>query len=318
MFNIKARTLLRTTATAAVLIGTMIPARASITIAVAANFTLPLQDLLASWGSLEGYTGTFFSGATATLEQQIISNTATHYDLFLAANTAAPNDLYSNYSTRVINPPFNYAEGGLVLWSGPSKSVNITSGLPYPVTTDLLIAGPSTAPYGFAAYTLLNDSPWSAGFTTSTGPFPGSGNATQGHVYLGGNIGSTYNNLLNNTSNKDYGFIAKSDVCLAATTAPYTASWNTYVTGAVYAYEYYAEGGGSSDANYPATGASTWTTDAAGSHPFGHILQGAIRVNGPAPSAEIESFISFLNGTTYPGVALSIIKKYCYRWAIGQ
>lgn len=313
--------LLCTTATAAVLIGTMIPARADIKVAVAANFADTVGALLAEWAALESsnfYTGIYTSGATATLFAQIVTS-GSDYDIFFAANTASAYALYNKYPAHVVpnNPPFNYAEGGLVLWSGPAKQINVTSGLPYPVTTDLLIATPSSAPYGLAALQLLNDSPWTLGListTTATTPplWP------QGHVFTGGNIGSTYDNLLNNTSNKDYGFVAKSQVALAVTTAPYTASWNTYTTGAVYAYEYYAEGGGSSDASYPASTSTSWTSDAAGSHPFDHIIQAAVRVKGSAPDAEIESFISFVQGYTHPGVALRIIKHYGYRWAIGQ
>ncbi|WP_020175955.1 substrate-binding domain-containing protein [Methyloferula stellata] len=311
-------------AMAALLIGSAPKAEAttgSIRIAVAANFNDALNDLITAWSVFEAgngntYTATAYAGATGTLVKQITSSSVSFYDLFFAADTTTPNALFNSSTTFISGPPFTYAQGGLVLWSGPHNSVDITaSGLPYPLTTNLVIADPSSAPYGLAAATVLNDAPWSLGLPTST-----SAGYPVGFVNLGGNIGSVYSTLLT-TNTYAYGFVAKSQVCRAATTAPYTAAWNVYSTppnsGTVYAYEYYPEGGGSSAPNLPSP---VPTSDAHGHHTFQAILQSAIQVKGTGSSAALQSFLAYLDGdSTFPDQpATDIIKSYCYRWALGQ
>lgn len=318
MLNMSKSKLLQGTAAAAVLIGSIIPARADITIAVAANFRDPVAALLTEWYNLDGFTGTAYPGPTGDLENQIISNTGTHYDLFFAANTDAPYDLYYNHSDRILGAPFNYAEGGLVYFS---RVFDVSSGLTYPLANNLLIANPCTAPYGLAALTLLTDSPWSLVLSSCTTVWP-----QASYVYSGGNIGQTFDKIVaHSTTTHSAGFVAKADVCIASATAPYTASWKTSAnytgSGTPYYYEYYAEGGGSSNADYPANGATAWTTDARGTHKFTRILQAAIEVENSAVNTtrtEVKSFIDFVSGRTHPGVALDIIKSYCYRWAIGE
>jgi molybdate transport system substrate-binding protein len=181
------------------------PLRAeTITISVAANFADTLTALTNSYiANVDPSADFIFKvGATTTLENQIISlgNTgAGQADLFLAANTDAPQDLYTNYSSLVVGSPFTYAQGFLVLWSN-TNGVNISGGLPNPFTDDFVIANPSTAPYGLAATQLMAGSPW---FYTS--PIPG------GHVFTSTNIGTTYQAVYDTTYK--YGFVAASQVC---------------------------------------------------------------------------------------------------------
>jgi molybdate transport system substrate-binding protein len=140
-------------------------------------------------------------GATATLESTIISlgnSGSGQADLFLAANTAAPNDLYTNYNSLVTGSPFNYAQGYLVLWSNSSSDVS--GGLPNPFNTNFVIANPTTAPYGTAAQQLMAGAPWNY-----TSPIPG------GYVYTSTDIYSTYTAIANQTY--AYGFVAQSLVC---------------------------------------------------------------------------------------------------------
>ncbi|WP_020175954.1 hypothetical protein [Methyloferula stellata] len=281
----------------------------AIRIAVAVPFADTLNDIIGSWhdwvSTHDGlnYTATAYTNANSVLFNQIISSSTSFYDLFFAVDTATPNNLFYNYTTYVSTPPFNYAIDGLAL---SSRSINVSaSGLPYPLTGHLFIENPAVNPYGLAAYTLLNDTPWSAGFTTVAGPFaPNGANATQNDVY-------TFLTL-----SQEFTLQPKSRICRASSTAPYTAAWETTLIPR-YVYEYYAEGGGSSDPNVPAT---VPTSDANGSHPFPNIVQAAIQINGTGSSAALQSFLNYLKGrTTYPNKpARDIIKSYCYRWAIGQ
>lgn len=279
-----------------------------INIATAANFTNTLSDIwtdfhnyyLTNYSIDYGYTVT--SGPTATLESDII-NGSPQFDFFFAADQAAPQDLYTNYNSLVVGSPFEYAEGSAVLWSGPYNSVNITSGLPSTLNTNLLIAAPNAAPYGYAAMQILNDPPWSLGLTTGSS-YP------VGYVYTASSIGATYT-ALSTTSTYAYGFVAKSQVC--RTNSSGTPQWNSYSAGTTYAYEYYAEGSGSSSATPP-------NPIPSGSQPYDHIVQYAIEIaNSSRTSAqnqELTDFINWLNGTTSGSTAHSVILSYCYRWAL--
>jgi hypothetical protein len=108
---------------------------ANINLAVASNFygvppsNSAITDLISAFEA-PGYTVTVVdNGATATLEDNIINGNAAKVDLFLAADTATPQDLLVNHfelaatynSSR--SPPlytFNYAGGILALLSNKS------------------------------------------------------------------------------------------------------------------------------------------------------------------------------------------------------
>jgi molybdate transport system substrate-binding protein len=196
----------------------------TITIYVAANFVNTLNQLTNDYTNNIDPTASFtiVSGATSTLENTIIAlgNTGTgQADLFLAADTAAPQDLYTNHSGLVVGSPFNYAQGYLALWSSPANPVDISAGLPNPFNANFVIADPTTAPYGTAAQQLMAGPPWNY-----TSPIPG------GYVYTSTNIGTTYAAVQAGTYG--YGFVALSQVCT------YDPNTGTKTFAPSYHYEY--------------------------------------------------------------------------------
>ncbi|WP_400766448.1 molybdate ABC transporter substrate-binding protein [Methylosinus sporium] len=292
---------------AVALMATTLSAQATtyINIASAANFSATLADIwndfhayyLTNYGLDYGYTVT--TGPTATLKADIIAGSP-QFDFFFSADQATPVDLYNNHRSLVDASPFEYAEGSLVLWSGPLNTVNISGGLPSPLTTNFVIAAPNAAPYGYAAMQVLNDAPWSLGLTTST-TYP------SGYVYTATSIGNTYNAVLAGTY--PYGFVAKSQVCRTVSGTP---TWNSY-SSTTYAREYYAEGTSSSNAVPP-------NPISSGSQPYDHITQYAIQIANSsrttAQSTELTNFVNWLNGSTPGSTAHSVILSYCYRWAL--
>jgi len=108
------------------------------------------------------------NGATATLEANIIAGNTRGVDLFLAADTATPQDLLVNHFDLVTpynnssTPPlytFNYAQGILALLTnirGLDLSCETgTCGYNPDVFSTVAIADPSLAPYGVAAQSVL-------------------------------------------------------------------------------------------------------------------------------------------------------------------
>ncbi len=275
---------------AAILLSSGMAAQAqaiNINVATAANFTGTLNDIITQFENYYAdnygldYTISVTSGPTATLKADIIAGSP-QFDFFFSADQAAPQDLYANHNSLVVGSPFEYAEGGLVLWSGPNNTVNISGGLPYPLTTAFVIAAPSAAPYGLAAMELLNDSPWSLGLTT-TSSYP------VGYVNTASSISNTYSAVSAGTY--PYGFVAKSEVCRTVSGTP---TWNSYAS-TTYAREYYAEGTSSSSATPP-------SPIPTGSQTFDHILQYAIEIANSSrtddQNTELTNFINWVNGTT--------------------
>ncbi|MES2261074.1 MAG: molybdate ABC transporter substrate-binding protein [Pseudomonadota bacterium] len=178
---------------------------ATLKIGVASNFEIPLRAIVDAYkfDFSSSDTITVTGGATGTLKAAIISGGSTNgpYDLFLAANQAAPVDLVNNYSSLVEGSSFTYATGYLTLWSNTS-GVNVSSGLPsnfYSLYGQVAIADHITAPYGAAAWTVLQASPHNI---TS---LPDS------KVAEYTNIDTTFQAV--NTPGKQIGFVAKSQVC---------------------------------------------------------------------------------------------------------
>lgn len=75
------------------------------------------------------------------------------YDIFLSADIKYPNELFKTKLT--LEPPKIYASGKLVLWTvneNISPSLEILSS---ETIEHIAIANPKTAPYGIAAYSIL-------------------------------------------------------------------------------------------------------------------------------------------------------------------
>jgi len=172
-------------------------------IGVAANFELPLKEIIAAYQNDYSDTITYTSASTGSLKSAIIAggNANGPYDLFLAADQASPTDLANNYPSLVEGSTFTYATGYLTLWSN-NNSVNISTGLPVGFSAaygPVAIADHISAPYGAAAWAVLQASPH---YITSL-PDPS--------VTEYSNIDTTFQAVNNNT--KNIGFVAKSQVC---------------------------------------------------------------------------------------------------------
>ena len=196
-------------AAAALLIAlTMAPLSAqTISIGVAANFATPLMSIITAFRLAHDdtdYTISLTSAATGVLQSAITTGGATGpYDLFLAANQAAPLAL-SNSSSTLYGTPFTYAKGSLMLWS--PTGADVSAGLPLPLAQNLTLADPTTAPYGLAAKQVLSNV---YGITLP-----------HDYVTVGSNIDATYLSIKNGVY--PMGFIAKSQICTNGAITPNT------------------------------------------------------------------------------------------------
>src|SRR5208283_1491419 len=163
--------------------------KTNINLAVASNFygnppsNSAITDIINAFEAENpSYTVTVVdNGATATLASNIINGNKAKVDLFLAADTATPLDLYLNnfklvtpYNTpndssnsssykSSFTPPlyiFNYATGVLAFLSNtPGVDVTCdaggTCGYNSSKYSTVAIADPSLAPYGVTAQTVL-------------------------------------------------------------------------------------------------------------------------------------------------------------------
>ncbi|WP_096704330.1 molybdate ABC transporter substrate-binding protein [Magnetospirillum sp. 15-1] len=171
----------------------------TITVGVAANFSTPLSEIITKFQTANpGYYVTTTSKSTGQLQADIIAGgTSGPYDLFLAANAASPIYLHDYYSSLVVGDVFTYAQGYLELWSNKS-GVDISAGLPTNFTKTV-IANVPNAPYGVAASQILAADPYYVELPDS-------------RVDQKSDITATYNSVADGTY--DYGFVAKSQICL--------------------------------------------------------------------------------------------------------
>ena len=122
-------------------------------VAVAANFTAPMQQIAAEFEKDSGHKAVLVFGATGKFYAQI-SNGAP-FEVLLAADDATParleKELLAAPRTR-----FTYAIGKLVLWSAKEGTVDSKGDvLKKGEFKHLALANPKTAPYGAAAVEAL-------------------------------------------------------------------------------------------------------------------------------------------------------------------
>jgi molybdate transport system substrate-binding protein len=292
------------------------PKTTNINLAVASNFygvppsNSAITDIINAFMMANpSYTVTVVdNGATATLEMNIINGNKAKVDLFLAADTATPLDLYTNHFKLVapynssddssdnwshkssFTPPlyiFNYATGVLALLSN-TPGVNVscdtggTCGYDPKVYKTVAIADPSLAPYGVAAQTVL------------TGRYrlmpPLSSNPLV-HEYP--NITATLNAVLAKTD--PVGFVAMSAIC----------SNGSYPTQGTSALAYFSIEGGSE--------LGTLVNN------YNPLTQAGIAISNrrtAAQDTELEAFVAFMTDfTTSPSPdspMITTLKKYCY------
>jgi len=118
-------------------------------VAVAANFTAPMQKIAAQFGQDTGNKAVLSFGATGKFYAQIRNGAP--FEVFLAADDTTPAKL-EHEGLAMHGTRFTYAIGKLVLWSAREGYVDahgdILRGGRF---AHLAIANPKTAPYGAAA-----------------------------------------------------------------------------------------------------------------------------------------------------------------------
>lgn len=122
-------------------------------VAVAANFTAPIQALAADFEKNTGHKLVTSFGATGQFYTQIKNGAP--FEVFLSADDTTPAKLETEGET-VKGSRFTYAVGTLALWSAKEGYVDAQG----KVLADnqyqhLSIANPKTAPYGLAATQVL-------------------------------------------------------------------------------------------------------------------------------------------------------------------
>lgn len=163
-------------------------------VAVAANFTAPMQKIAAEFEKDTGHKALLVFGATGKLYAQIKNGAP--FQVFLAADDKTPAKLEVEGDT-VSGSRFTYAIGTLVLWSAKPGFVDDRGEvLKKGAFKHLAIANPKTAPYGAAAVATL----------TQLGLL----DAIQPKLVTGENISQAYQFVV--TENAELGFIALSQV----------------------------------------------------------------------------------------------------------
>lgn len=122
-------------------------------VAVAANFTAPIQAIAADFEKDTGHKLITSFGATGQFYTQIKNGAP--FEVFLAADDSTPQKIETEGAT-VKGSRFTYATGTLALWSAKDNYVDANG----KVLSDnqyqhLSIANPKAAPYGLAATQVL-------------------------------------------------------------------------------------------------------------------------------------------------------------------
>ena len=165
-----------------------------VSVAVAANFTAPMQKIAAQFEKDTGHKAVLSFGATGKFYAQI-SNGAP-FGILLAADDTTPEKI-AKEGKGVDASRFTYAIGQLVLWSKQAGYVDDKgAALQRSDWQHIAIANPKLAPYGLAAMETLGK----LGLTAQVQP----------KTVLGENIGQTYQFAA--SGNAQLGFVALSQV----------------------------------------------------------------------------------------------------------
>lgn len=169
---------------------------AEVQVAVAANFTAPMQKIAAEFEKDTGHKALLAFGATGKFYAQIKNGAP--FQVFLAADDKIPARLEAEGDT-VPGSRFTYAIGTLVLWSAQPGLVDDQGAvLKKGQFKHLAIASPKTAPYGAAAIAVLTKMSLLS--------------AIEPKFVTGENISQTYQFIA--TGNAELGFVALSQVML--------------------------------------------------------------------------------------------------------
>ncbi|GAB7529373.1 molybdate ABC transporter substrate-binding protein [Pseudomonas sp. 3A(2025)] len=163
-------------------------------VAVAANFTAPIQAIAKDFEKDTGHKLVAAFGSTGQFYTQIKNGAP--FEVFLAADDTTPAKLEQEGDT-VKGSRFTYAVGTLALWSAKEGYVDAKGDILKANTWQhLSIANPKTAPYGLAATQVLEK----LGLTESTKP----------KIVEGQNITQAYQFV--STGNAEIGFVALSQI----------------------------------------------------------------------------------------------------------
>jgi len=173
----------------------MRPARAvEVAVAVAANFTAPLEKLAVAFEKASGHRLAISSGSSGKLYVQIIAGAP--FEVLLSADAERPAQLEKE-GAAVAGSRFTYAIGKLVLWSTDPGLVDPAGAvLAGDRFRHLAIPNPELAPYGAAARQVLQG----LGLWQRLAP----------RLVQGEDIGQTYQFV--ETGNAELGFVALSQV----------------------------------------------------------------------------------------------------------
>ncbi|MCS4295658.1 molybdate transport system substrate-binding protein [Comamonas sp. BIGb0152] len=165
-----------------------------VSVAVAANFTAPMQKIAAEFEKDSGHKAVLSFGATGKFYAQI--NNGAPFGILLAADDTTPAKL-AQEGKAVAASRFTYAIGQLVLWSKQAGYVDDKGAvLKTGDYRHIAIANPKLAPYGLAAMETLKN----LGLTDQVTP----------KIVQGENIGQTYQFAA--SGNAQLGFVALSQV----------------------------------------------------------------------------------------------------------
>ncbi|WHS58082.1 molybdate ABC transporter substrate-binding protein [Pseudomonas sp. G2-4] len=163
-------------------------------VAVASNFTAPIQAIAADFEKDTGHKLVAAYGATGQFYTQIKNGAP--FEVFLAADDTTPARLESEGDT-VKGSRFTYAIGTLALWSAKDDYVDGKGQvLKNNAFQHLSIANPKTAPYGLAATQVLDK----LGLTAQV----------NSKIVEGQNITQAYQFV--STGNAELGFVALSQI----------------------------------------------------------------------------------------------------------
>lgn len=164
----------------------------TVSVAVAANFTAPMQKISDEFSKTTGHTAQLSFGSSGKFVAQI-SNGAP-FEVFLSADPDKPAALEKNGLT-VANSRYTYALGKLALWNA-KEGTDPHALLQQGNYNKLAIASPKLAPYGLAATRILAK----MGLTATATP----------KLVEGENIAQTWQFV--STGNAALGFVALSQI----------------------------------------------------------------------------------------------------------
>ena len=163
-------------------------------VAVAANFSAPMQQISASFQKDTGHQLKMSFGATGGIYAQIKNGGP--FDVFLSADQITPQKLEAE-GLGVAATRFNYATGQLVLWSKQDGLVDEKGQVLRGKNIQrIALANPKLAPYGVAAWEAMT----ALGLLEELKP----------KMVQGDNIAQTYQFV--STQNAQVGFVALSQV----------------------------------------------------------------------------------------------------------